>query len=210
MEKCLNFLFSRYVQCAENSDWVSGDCSELAVCVTIATTQSDVLSEIFPPSHLILSDNTSENVESFGKGRCNVLAGGSVEVSSASIEEWFEGEYITSSIALSRESLALVTTEDDPLWSKFVHWVVVATLHAEEQNITQATFFEMPRVDLLRPMITDEMLRNVIRAVGSYGEIWERNAASRGLQRDGRNQLNTYPLSPLLISDQTWNKPTSS
>jgi hypothetical protein len=174
------------------------------VCVTEATTQFLVLSEIFPPPRLYVTNSTSETVESFGHGKCNVLAGGSVEVSKASIEKWYSGPYDIGTQSFSRESLALVTLEDDPQWSKFVNWIVVATLYAEEQGITQATYLEMPRVDLFRPLIGDELFRNAIRAVGSYAEIWNRNAGSKGLEREGRNLLNTYPLGPLLLSDQNW------
>ena len=198
----------RFVQCAENRDWTSVDCSELIVCVTAATTQYDVLSKIFPETKLRISNSTSENVESFGDGACNVIAAGSVEVSKASIDKWYQGEYVVGLTPLSRESLALVTTEEDPLWSKFVNWIVLATLYAEEQGITQETYWEMPRVDLFGPMIGDQMLRNAIRAAGSYGEIWARNAASKGLDRDSRNLLNTFPLGPLLISDLPWEKPS--
>lgn len=199
----------RFLQCAEDQDWTSAECVGLLICVTSATTQFDIISKVFPLSYLKTSDSTSENLESFGDGRCNVIVGGSVEVSNASIETWFQGEeYEIGSTSLSRESLTLVTTDEDPLWSKFVNWIVLATLYADEQGITQETYWEMPRVDLFGPMIGDQMLRNAIRAAGSYGEIWARNAASKGLDRDGRNLLNTFPLGPLLISDLPWEKPS--
>lgn len=143
-------------------------------------------------------------MESLAKGDCNVLAGGAVEISRASIEKWYSGEYDIGTQSFSRESLALVTLEDDPLWSKFVNWIVVSTFYAEEQGITQSTYLQMPRVDLFQPLIGDEMFRNAIRAVGSYAEIWDRNAGSKGLVREGKNLLNTYPLGPLLISDLNW------
>lgn len=197
---------SRYIECAENRDWTSDECSKLQICVTFSTTQHDLLSRIFPSFHLVLSDSTSENVESFSDGKCQVLAAGSVEVSKASIEKYYSGDYEIGSLSLSRESLALVTTEDDPLWSKFVNWVGIGLVYAEEKGITQETYFEMPRVDLFGPLIGDQMLRHAIRAVGSYGEIWTRNAAARGLKRDGRNELNTNPLGPMLISDLTWDQ----
>jgi general L-amino acid transport system substrate-binding protein len=196
----------RFRQCAENLDWNSGDCSDLRVCVTEKTTQFDLLTDIFPASRLHVTNSSSETVESFGNGKCNALAGGSVETSQASIQKWYSGPYDIGK-SFSRESLALVTLEEDPLWSKFVNWIVVATLYAEEQGIGRATYLKMPRVDLFRPLVGDEMLRNAIRAVGSYAEIWDRNAGSNGLIREGRNLLNTYPLGPLLISDQNWDMP---
>ena len=200
-------MYDRYIECAENKDWTLGDCTKLQICVTASTTQHDLLSRMFPSDRLVLSDSTSENVESFGDGKCQVLAAGSVETSKKSIEKYYSGEYEIGSLALSRESLALVTTEEDPLWSKFVNWVGIGLVYAEEKGITQETSYDMPRVDLFGPLIGDQMLRHAIRAVGSYGEIWARNAAAVGLERDGRNELNTNPLGPMLISDLTWDQP---
>lgn len=119
----------------------------------------------------------------------------------------YTGEYETSMTSFSRESLSLVTREDDVTWSNFVELIVTATIYADEHGITQASYLEMPRVDLFHPLIGNEMLRHAIRQVGSYAEIWDRNAASTGLEREGRNMLNALPyLGPQLISDLLWDQ----
>mmetsp|Transcript_68807 Transcript_68807/g.135091 ORF Transcript_68807/g.135091 Transcript_68807/m.135091 type:complete len:97 (+) Transcript_68807:1103-1393(+) len=96
------------------------------------------------------------------------------------------------------------------MWSKFVNWVVLSTIHAEENNITQETYWQMPHVNLFGPTIDEEMLRDVIRATGSYGEIWQRHATiGNFMKREGRNLLaaNANDTNPLLRSDLFWDDP---
>lgn len=158
-----------------------------------------------------LSESTSRNVASLEDGECNVLVGGSADIFQVRSQSWFEERFfVVGTKQLSRESLALVTRDDDPFWSKFVNWVVLATIYAEEHNITQATYWEMPHVNLFGPTIDDEMLRDVIRAVGSYAEIWQRHATfGNFLVREGRNLLaaSSHDTSPLLRSDLFWDDP---
>ncbi len=152
--------------------------------------------------------DVSENSANLENKECNVLAGGSVEVTNASKEPWFkEREYIVGTKALSRESLTLVTTEEDPVWSKLVNWIVLAIHYAEQQNITKDNSGEMPEVYFFEGDLKKEMLQNAIKEVGSYGEIWAKNAASNGLPREGRNQMITNTSIPLLMSDLRWDEP---
>jgi general L-amino acid transport system substrate-binding protein len=199
------------VKCAENRDSTSHRCSALHICFTSNTTQSDLVAVSFPQVPKTLSKSTSRNVASLKGGACNVLVGGSADIFELRSQKWFEEKsYVVGTKHLSRESLALVTRDNDPLWSKFVNWVVLATIHAEEKNITQETYWDMPHVNLFGPTVDEEMLRDVIRAVGSYGEIWQRHATfSNFLEREGRNLLaaNTNDTSPLLRSDLFWDDP---
>jgi len=198
---------SRYVQCAENRDWTSADCADLKMCLTEGTTQYALMSERFPLSRLVLSDGPEETVESFGRGDCQVFASGVDERTKSTIQKFYSGDYVVGSIAYTRESLALVTRKEDVVFSKVVDLVVNGIIYAEENGITQETYIGMPRVDLLHPLVSDNCLRNAIRVVGNYGEIWHRHASAQGLDREDRNLLNTFPLGPTLMNDQTWNRP---
>ena len=201
-------MIGRYVECAENRDWISDGCSDLKVCLSEGTTQANLMRNVyeFPAERLIVTDGTLETVESFGKGVCQVYASGVVERSPAVIQRYYSGEAFVGSTAFSRESLALVTNEDDFVFSKLVDAVVNAIIFADEQGITQETYLEMDRVDIFAPLVLDTVFRNVIQAVGSYQEIWDRHASPQGLEREGRNLLNTYPFGPMLMTDQTWDK----
>lgn len=71
--------------------------------------------------------------------------------------------------------MALVTRQDDHQWSTFVYWIVSALFYAEEQGIEQSSASKMPITNLFGPLYS-RMLRDAVEAVGSYSEIYERNA----------------------------------
>lgn len=221
-----------FVACADSLDYSTGICSELAACVTGGTTQHKILVSLLPTENIRVSAETSATLEAFANGECNTIfgtfphdaeneqysvhssvlhcfAGGLVEVVPANAAAvGYTGLFEISASEFSRESLSLVTREDDKTWSDFVETIVTATFFAEEAGITQDTYLKMPRIDLFRPIIGNEMLRHAIRQVGSYSEIWERNASSKGLTRFGRNLLNSLPsLGPQLVSDLLWDQP---
>jgi len=146
-------------------------------------------------------------VENFGRGLCQVFASGVNDRTKSTIGTFYTGDYVVGSISYTRESLALVTNKEDIVFSRFVDLIVNAIIYAEENGITQEKYLDMPRVDLLRPLLGDSIMRNAVRAVGNYREIWDRHASVQGIEREGRNLLNTHPLGPALITDQTWNRP---
>lgn len=96
------------------------------------------------------------------------------------------------------QALALVTRQDDPQWSDFVYWVVAATFHAEENDITSQNFIEMPTVNLFGDGFT-RMFRDTILAVGNYGEIYARNVESIFPRNGTNNMLNLNPPGPQLF-----------
>lgn len=93
----------------------------------------------------------------------------------------------------------MATREDDHQWSAFTYWVVMATFHAEEENITQVSSNKMPLVSLFG-LGRSRMFRDAILAVGNYGEIYERSMESF-VPRSGRNELNnnTVPGSQFFV-----------
>lgn len=90
---------------------------------------------------------------------------------------------------LSKEPLAAFTREDDPHWSDLVRWVFYVLLEAEERGITQANVNDAANADFGKFTIQNnsgkytyqvlglgpEWAKDIIRAVGNYGEIYERN-----------------------------------
>jgi hypothetical protein len=55
-----------------------------------------------------------------------------------------------------------------------VYWIVGATFYAEENSIARATASEIPGSNLFGPLLQN-MLKDAIRGVGSYGEIYQDN-----------------------------------
>jgi general L-amino acid transport system substrate-binding protein len=103
---------------------------------------------------------------------------------------------------ISKEPLGPVVRQGDDKWFSIVKWVHYALLNAEELGVTQANVDQMmtdENQDVRRLLGVDgtfgegiglgnDWAANVIKGVGNYGEIFERNigagsplAIARGL-----------------------------
>lgn len=92
-------------------------------------------------------------------------------------------------VTMSKEPLAPSVLQGDPQWADIVNWVVYATIQAEEFGITQDTLddflgSEDPNINRFLGGegelgaglgLSNDFVVNVIRAVGNYGEIYDRN-----------------------------------
>ena len=106
---------------------------------------------------------------------------------------------------ISKEPLGPVVRQSDPQWTHLVKWVGFAMITAEELGITSANVDEMkrssqsPEVKRLlgvgdnlgqKMNVGQDWAYNIIKQVGNYGEIYERNVGentplrlSRGLNK---------------------------
>lgn len=81
----------------------------------------------------------------------------------------------------------LATRQADHEWSTFVFWIAEAIVFAEQNGMGKATSNSMPTVGLYGSNF-NRLFRNVIAAVGSYNEIYERNLEDL-IPRQGLNLL---------------------
>ncbi|MEX2541205.1 MAG: amino acid ABC transporter substrate-binding protein [Trueperaceae bacterium] len=129
----------------------------------------------------------------FEEGRCDAFTGDrSVLVSRKAIASDPSAFRILSE-TISKEPLAPVVAQNDSAWLDVVSWVVFATITAEELGITQENVdsFADTDSDADAPSIrrflgiagdtgesiglSDDFAARIIRAVGNYGEIYERH-----------------------------------
>jgi len=94
---------------------------------------------------------------------------------------------------ISKEPLAPAVRQGDPQWKDIVTWVHYALLEAEEKGITKANVDEMvkssdPTIQRVLGVTGDmgKMLGldnkwayNIIKALGNYGEVYERNVGAK-------------------------------
>jgi general L-amino acid transport system substrate-binding protein len=104
---------------------------------------------------------------------------------------------------LSKEPLAPATREDDPAWSDLVNWVVLGMIAADELGVTSANVDELaatpPSQEIARLLgvpvngtvfdpglgVRVDFMRDVIRQVGNYDEVYARNLEPLGIPRAG-------------------------
>jgi general L-amino acid transport system substrate-binding protein len=103
----------------------------------------------------------------------------------------------------SKEPLGPAVRQGDPQWFDAVNWAVIATIQAEEYGITSENLADFDNTDdpeIARWLgqeseedgtvfdpglgLETDFNRTVVEQVGNYGEIYERNIAPLGLERD--------------------------
>lgn len=111
-------------------------------------------------------------------------------------------DYIILPERLSKEPLAPAIAGGDDRWLEIVNWTVNATIQAEEWGITSKNvdeFLKSPDPAVQRFLGVDPSLAqaigldpkwayNIIKTVGNYGEIYDRNLKPLGWER-GYNNL---------------------
>lgn len=185
-----------FATCADNLDWESEKCQDLRVCVSEGTTFFRIMNRLFPGRVVVPKATGALVAEGLALGDCNAISGGVMDVSRSNIRNvgGYTGDYETGKNRFSKDPLALVTRQDDIQWSTFVYWIVMAIVYAEEQDITSETAEKMPLLSLFGSDFV-ECLRNTIRGVGSYKEIYERNVEAE-VARSNPNFLNRFPYGP--------------
>ncbi|WP_376094980.1 amino acid ABC transporter substrate-binding protein [Roseomonas sp. CCTCC AB2023176] len=111
-------------------------------------------------------------------------------------------EHVILPDVISREPLGPLVRKGDPRWLDIIRWTLNALIAAEENGVTQANAEARardPNPEVQRLLGTagefgqqlglePAWALRAIRAVGNYGEVWERNQAPLGVQR-GPNRL---------------------
>ena len=102
---------------------------------------------------------------------------------------------------ISKEPLAPAILQGDTFWSDVVDWTVYATLVAEEHGVTSRNIdsstwspdirrlFGVDSESALRMGLPADAFYQVIKQVGNYGEIYDRNLSAAGLERQSLNLL---------------------
>lgn len=152
------------------------DCQETKICVAEDTTHKSYVEENFATMPWVAVPSTHDLYKRLQAGECNVLVGSLFELAELVVRKnLYNGEYTVSKIPW-REPIALVTREDDRLWTRFVNVVLNSLFASERQGITQSDQWK-------------SSFPHALAAVGNYGEIYDRNLSPlvpREQMNDGR------------------------
>jgi general L-amino acid transport system substrate-binding protein len=180
-----------------------------SICIQTGTTTELNLADYFHANGMkyeaVPIETNDEARQNYIAGRCDVYttdASGLAATRSTFTDP--ENHVILPEI-ISKEPLGPATRHGDDQWSDIITWVLNATVTAEEKGVTSAN------VDSMKSSKDPEILRllgvegnqgeelglgkdwayNIIKSVGNYGEIFERNIGVNtpiGLER-GLNAL---------------------
>ena len=163
------------------------------VCVQQGTTTEKNLADVFRALNidyepLVLADAQATR-EAYDEGRCDGFTTDKSGLVSQQILLKEPEAHTILDVTMSKEPLGPLTRHGDNNWGDVVMWVTYCTIQAEELGITSENVDEMLGSDdpvLLNTLgvegdlglalgLTADFCARVIRHVGNYGEIYDRN-----------------------------------
>lgn len=145
-----------------------------------------------------------EAEDAFFAGQCDAMAADASELAEAVIAKAQQpDDFVILPQQITKEPLAPFMRNDDAQFFDAVRWTIFALINAEELGITQANVDQMRMSDNIEvrrffatappgtPSVTGAWTYNMIKAVGNYGEIYDRHlgAQSRAKLARGLNRL---------------------
>src|SRR5271157_1426427 len=179
------------------------------VCVQKGTTSVPNAKDFFEANHVtyefVEADTVGDLVANYLAGKCNVLTTDESQLFALRSQFPKPGEHAILPDVISKEPLGPVVRQDDMQWFNIVKWVNFAMLDAEEMGVGSKTIddamkSQKPSVKRLvgteggfgKPLgLSDAWAANAIKAVGNYGEVFDRNVGAHsklGIPR-GLNEL---------------------
>jgi general L-amino acid transport system substrate-binding protein len=144
-------------------------------------------------------------VRAFDSGRCDVVTSDSSQLHAERLKLTKPEDSVILPDLISKEPLSPVIRQGDQQWFNVVKWTHFAMINAEEMGVSSRTIddaLKSSKPDVKRLVGTDgnygeqigltkDWVVRVVKLVGNYGEVYDRNVGTRtplGIPR-GMNQL---------------------
>ena len=185
------------------------DLNGASVCIQTGTTTELNLADYFHGNDMkyeaVTIETNDEARQNYSAGRCDVYTTDASGLAATRATFSDPQNHIILPEIISKEPLGPATRQGDDQWSDIITWVLNATVTAEEKGVTQANVDKMKSSkdpEILRLLgvegsqgkelgLSNDWAYNIIKLVGNYGEIFERNIGTKtaiGLAR-GQNAL---------------------
>jgi general L-amino acid transport system substrate-binding protein len=178
-----------------------------SICVQSGTTTELNLADYFRANGMefnpVVFEKQEEADAAYDSGRCDAYTTDASGLYSIRLKLNSPDEHVVLPEIISKEPLGPAVRQGDDQWESLVRWTHNVLINAEELGVTQANVQEMadtstnPEVKRLLGKDGDfgasvgvgpDFAVNIIKAVGNYGEVFERNVGegsplkiSRGL-----------------------------
>jgi general L-amino acid transport system substrate-binding protein len=179
------------------------------VCVQEGTTTQLNLADYFRANNIKFQEmkfgKLDEALKAYESGQCDTFTSDVSQLYALRLRLSRQGDQVILPDVISKEPLAPVVRQRDDDWMMIVKWTLYAMINAEElgvnsKNIDEALKSKKP--DVMRLVgtegaygedlgLTKDWAARIVRHVGNYGEVYERNvgAASKLGSPRGLNQL---------------------
>jgi general L-amino acid transport system substrate-binding protein len=163
------------------------------VCVLPGTTTELNVADFFRVNKMkmkpVVIDNAAELYKAFFAGRCDALTSDASQLAGARAVAPNPDDYVILPEIISKEPLAPAVRHGDDQWIDIANFSVLALIEAEELGITMKNVDEMlkstnPVVQRFLGVsagngkalgLDEKWAYNIIKQVGNYGEVFERN-----------------------------------
>ena len=168
------------------------------ICVSQATTTELNIADYFKAHQMayqIVTFNGPDVArEAYNQGRCDAFSNDRSALAANRIILTHPDDHLVLPEMISREPIGPVVRQGDQQWSHIVKWTLFATIAAEELGLTQANVDEMrqnsqnPEIKRLLGVgddlgqklgLSKDWAYDIIKQVGNYGEIFERNVGAK-------------------------------
>lgn len=169
------------------------ELSGASICTTTGTTTELNLADYFRSRGLkyesVLFEKTDDALAAYTSGRCDAYTTDRNGLFSERLRLPDPDNHIILPEMISKEPLSPAVRSGDMQWFNIVRWTVAALINAEELGITKANVDEMlksqnPEIRRFLGVdgnlgkgldLTNDWAVRIIKAVGNYGEMFERN-----------------------------------
>jgi general L-amino acid transport system substrate-binding protein len=179
------------------------------ICMQTGTTTQRNLADYFRTNNMkyqeVRFDKLEDVVKNYDSGQCDVVTSDVSQLYAQRLKLAKPGDHVILPDVISKDPLAPVVRHKDDDWLLLVKWTFFAMLNAEELGITSKNIeaaMKSTKPEVMRFVgnegsygqdmrLTKDWAARVIRHVGNYGEVFERNLGSEsplGIPR-GLNQL---------------------
>lgn len=177
------------------------------ICVAQGTTLEQNLADFFENAalsyELITFADTDKALEAYQADRCDALTMQRAALAARSAGMYDRDQHMILDETISSEPQGPLVRQNDSRWRDIVWWSLNVRLLAEVHGITQENVDSVRRDSGNREVqrllgvygdfgsklgLSNDWAYNIIRLVGSYRDVWERNLTPIGLER-GPNKL---------------------
>ncbi len=172
------------------------ELNSASICVQQGTTNEQNVADYFKGNNMkyevIAFGTADETVKAYESGRCDVFTSDVSQLYAERLKLAAPDDHAVLPEVISKEPLGPVVRHGDDQWFDIVKWTLFAMINAEELAITQKNVDEMsqsPKPELKRMFgsdgnlgeqlgLTKDWVKRIIKAVGNYGESFDRNVGA--------------------------------
>jgi general L-amino acid transport system substrate-binding protein len=179
------------------------------ICVQSGTTTLENLTDFFDSNNMrfetVLVSSTDDAVKSYDAGLCTALTSDLSQLYALRLRLTTPHDHVILPDVISKEPLGPAVRQNDLQWANIVKWVHFAMVDGEELGVGVKTIgqaLKSQKTEAMRLVgtrgdfgerigLSNSWAANILKTVGNYGEVYERNVGVKsnlGIPR-GLNQL---------------------